>query len=297
MIFWPVKVLFCALLLVPAVAWAQVCAEDGNGTQVCLPGPAQRIATLSPGATELMWAAGGGSRVVAVVAYSDYPPEATKVASVGNHTRMDLEKLISLKPDLVVGWQSGNPTAQMDMLRQLGFPVFMIEPRTFEQVSTTIERLSVLAGTESVGYPVAQKFRDGIHKLAETYKDAEPVRVFYQVWKDPLITLNDKHLIGRAITLCGGVNVFGELERLAPRVNLEAVLTKDPEAIMVGGLGEENRDWVDDWKSYPEMTAVREHHLFFIPPSLFQRPTPRMLDGTRMACEKLEQVRKAREAH
>lgn len=297
MTYGPVKALIYAFLFMPIAAWADVCAEDDQGIRICIPVPAQRIATLSPGATELMWAAGGGDKVVAVVAFSDYPPEAATVTSVGNHTRMDMEKLLSLKPDLVIGWQSGNPTAQLDKLRQLGLPVFMIEPRTFEQISTTVERLSVLAGTEAEGYPVAQAFRDGIHQLAETYENADPVRVFYQVWKDPMITLNDKHLIGRAISLCGGVNVFGNLDRLAPRVNLEAVLTKDPEAILVGGLGEENRGWVDDWKAYPQITAVREHHLFFIPPSLFQRPTPRMLKGTRIACESLDRVRQSKEAH
>ncbi|GAB5479049.1 MAG: cobalamin-binding protein [Marinobacter nauticus] len=281
------------LLAFPALA-SPVCATDDLGKEICLEQPAQRIAALSPGATELAWAAGAGDQVVAVVAYSDYPPAAKKVTSVGSHTRMDMERLLELQPDLVIGWVTGNPTEQLATLREMGVPVFSIEPRSFEAVSDTIERLSILAGTEAAGFAEADRFRKGITDLRARFSGADAVPVFYQVWDEPLMTVNRDHLIGEMIELCGGDNVFGHLERLVPRISAEAVIAANPEAILAGGMGEENRHWLTRWQSFPSLTATERDNLFFIPPSLVQRPTPRMLEGTRLFCEKLEVARDRR---
>ena len=284
------------LLSVAAPASAEVCAVDDTDREVCLVAPAQRIAALSPGATELVYAAGAGNQVVAVVAFSDYPPEARDVASVGNLGRIDLERLVTLQPDLVIGWVTGNPSEQLETIEALGIPVFYIEPRDIEGVASAIERLAQLAGSEEEGYRVADDFRDGMAELAARYAEAEPVSVFYQVWDEPLMTINDDHLIGQVLRLCGGVNVFGALPRLVPRPGEEAVLAADPEAILAGGMGEENRDWLDHWAQYPQLTAVARDNLFFVPPSLIQRPTPRLLEGSRLFCEKLERARERRGA-
>lgn len=277
-----------------AVAAAEVCATDDTGREVCLEQPATRIAALSPGATELVWAAGAGDKVVAVVSFSDYPEQAKEVPSVGSHTRMDLERLMELQPDLVIGWVTGNPPEQIEALRDLGLPVFSIEPRSFEDVSHTIERLSLLAGTDEEGFAEADRFRQGIAALERQYRDAEPVSVFYQVWDEPLMTVNDEHLIGKVITLCGGVNVFGDLERLVPRISAEAVIGANPEAILAGGMGEENRHWLTRWEAFPSIDATARENLYFIPPSLVQRPTPRMLEGSQLFCEKLDDARAKR---
>lgn len=291
----PLQVIVAASLLWQGTAVAgEVCARDDTGEQVCLEQPASRIAALSPGATELVWAAGAGDQVVAVVSYSDYPEEAKEVTSVGSHTRMDLERLMELEPDLVIGWVTGNPPEQLEALKELGLPVFSIEPRTFEAVSHTIERLATLAGTEEEGFAEADRFRRGIAELEAQYRNAEPVPVFYQVWDEPLMTVNDEHLIGKVITLCGGVNVFGDLERLVPRISPEAVIGANPEAILAGGMGEENRHWLTRWEAFPSIEATGKDNLYFIPPSLVQRPTPRMLEGSRLFCEKLDDARARR---
>lgn len=287
-------VLVLLLSFSTGAAASQRCAADDAGRRVCLDGPAERIAALSPGATELVYAAGAGDKVVAVVSYSDYPPAAKAVTSVGSHTRLDLEVLMSLKPDLVIAWITGNPQEQLEQLESLEMAVFAIEPREFEDVSSAIERLALLAGTESEGQKVADAFREGMVELGARYADAAPVPVFYQVWDRPLMTINDEHLIGKVVQLCGGSNVFGGLDRLVPRIDLEAVLTANPEAIIAGGMGEENRDWLRQWEKFPNLQAVARDNLFFVPPSLVQRPTPRLLQGSRLFCEKLEQARARR---
>ncbi|WP_404298140.1 cobalamin-binding protein [Halomonas sp.] len=278
------------LAAAPALA-AERCAMDDRGREVCLDAPASRIAALSPGATELVFAAGAGESVVAVVAHSDHPPEAAEVPSVGNHTRVDLEALLVLEPDLVIGWITGNPVEQLERLERLGLPVFQIEPRRIEEIAGVIERLAHLAGSEAEGEAEAARFRQGMAELARRHAESAPVSVFYQVWDSPLMTINDKHWISEVVRLCGGVNVFAELDRLAPRIAEEAVLAADPEVILAGGMGEEKRDWLDHWTRYPELIAVDRDNLFFVPPSLIQRPTPRLLEGSRLMCDALEVAR------
>lgn len=285
--------LLLALLvgLVGPAAADEVCAIDDTDREVCLADPAERIVALSPGATELLFAAGAGERLVAAVDHSDYPPEAKALPSVGSHDRLDLERLVALQPDLVIGWVTGNPIEQVERLERLGVPVFRIEPRAFEDIATALERLARLAGSEAQGRLAAERFRQGLAELAARHADAPPVPVFYQVWDSPLMTVNDEHLIGKVVTLCGGVNVFGGLPRLVPRIDEEALLAADPEVILAGGRGEENRSWLEDWQRFPELTAVARDNLFFVPPSLLQRPTPRLLEGSRLLCERLEVTR------
>lgn len=291
MLFWLVRILLCTLLGMPLLALAAVCAEDGRGRQVCLPKPATRIATLSPGATELVFAAGAGDKVVAVVDHSDYPPEALDITLVGNHTRIDLEALLALEPDLVITWVTGNPPAQIEMLQALGLPTFAIEPRTFEGVSSVIERLSVLAATENKGYSEAERFRKGIAAISRQYQNAEPVPVFYQVWETPLMTINNEHLIGKVLQLCGGNNVFGDMPRLVPRISAEVVLEADPDVILTGSVEGTEDDELDHWKNYPELSAIAKGNLFFVPASPISRPTPRLLEASKLICQKLDIAR------
>ena len=279
------------LLGLPLPALAQLCVQDDASQQVCLKQPARRIIALSPGATELLFAAGAGEQLAAAVSFSDYPPAAQKLPRVGSYQRLDLEAIVALKPDLIVAWRSGNPMGDVSRLQDRVFPVSISEPRQFEDVSATLERFGVLAGTELVAQGAANGFRAGIAALRERYADAAPVTVFYQVWDDPLMTVNDSHLISEAIRICGGVNVFGGLGALAPRISREAVLEKNPQAIVAGGMGEDNPAWLTPWKAFPSLLAVQKGNLFFVAPSTLQRPTPQMLAGTRTLCRHLESAR------
>lgn len=292
---WSIRLLALALIVLPVMpAMAERCATDDAGETLCLSAPASRIVTLSPGATELAFAAGAGERVVAVVAYDDSPAEVAALPSVGSHSRIDLEALLSLDPDLVVGWISGNPAEQLETLESLSIPVFRLEPDELVDVASAVERLARLAGSESVGEARARRFREGVAALARRHADAEPIPVFYQVWDAPLMTLNDTHWISEMIRLCGGENVFGELPRLVPRLDEEAVLAAAPEAIITGGMGEEDRAWLEYWQRYPELPAVARGNLFLVPPSLIQRPSLRLLEGAQLLCDQLERARAQR---
>lgn len=283
--------LAAVLCLGSGLAMAQVCVTDDANRQVCLEQPASRIIALSPGATELVFAAGAGEQLAGVVSFSDYPPAAKKLPRVGSYKRLDLEAVLALKPDLIIAWRSGNPMEQVERLQAMGVPVYHSEPRRFEDISTTLERLAVLAGTGAVGQGAADALRSGMDSLRQRYAEAAPVTVFYQVWEEPLMTVNNDHLISEAIQICGGVNVFGELAALAPKISREAVLAKDPEAIIAGGMGEDDPAWLAPWKQFSSLRAVKHDNLFFVAPSTLQRPTPQMLAGTRTLCSHLDTVR------
>lgn len=287
-----------AMLVLPLVAvttaQAEVCATDDRGDEVCLDEPAENIISLSPGATELLFAAGAGDNVAGVVNYSDYPEEAKELPIVGSLKRLDSEKILSLEPDLVIAWVTGNPKEQTEQLEELDLTLYYLEPRDFDGIASSIKRLAKLAGTEEEGRREAERFREGISELRDQYGDADPVRVFYQVWDEPLMTVNGKHFIHEVIELCSGENVYADLDRLVPRIDRESVLEKNPEAIVAGGMGEENRDWLKEWKEYDSLTATERDNLFFVPPSTLQRPTPRLLKGGQTLCERLETARERR---
>lgn len=286
-----VIILLLATILLCANAQADICVSDDSDAQLCIPKAAQRIIALSPGATELVYAAGAGDKLVAAVSFSDYPESAQALPRVGSYNRFDQEAILALKPDLLIGWLSGNPREQLSQLQTLGMPIYLSELRTFEDVATSLERFGALAGTADTAKAAATEFRLGVNTLNARYSDAPPVGVFQQIWTKPLITVNNEHIISEAIRICGGINVFGELPSLTPRIDSEAVLAADPEAIIAGGMGEENHDWLTDWQRFSGLTAVRRNNLFFIPPSTIQRPTPRLLQGTALLCEHLETAR------
>lgn len=275
----------------PAPATPAVELTDDAGHSIQLAQPAQRIVSLAPHLTENLFAIGAGKQVVGAVSFSDHPEAAKQIPRVGGYSRVDIERILALKPDLVVAWRSGNDRAQVDRLRTLGIPVYTSESRTFNAIADTLTNLGRLSGNEEHAATVAASLREGVARLGRKYEKAAPVSVFYQVWEEPLMTVSDDHLIAQAIALCGGRNIFGDLDTLVPRVNRESVLEADPQVIVAGGMGEDRRDWLEAWRQWPQLQAVREERLVFIPPSLIQRHTPRALKGTRMLCKALADVR------
>lgn len=289
-----------ALVLLAATGAAETpttdprCVHDDRGREVCVQSAEPRIVSLAPHITEQLYAVGAGEQIVGAVNFSDYPPEAEAIPRVGGYNRIDVERVLAKSPGLVVAWRSGNPRAHIERLEDLGLTVYISEPRRFEDVARALERLGRLSGHEQDGAQAADRFREEAEALRQQYADRDPVRLYYQIWDQPLMTINDEHLIGEAIALCGGRNVFGKSSRLTPKVDRESVLGADPEAILASGMGEEREDWVEEWRAWGASTAVQRDNLFFIPPSLLQRHTPRILEGTRLLCEALETARQRR---
>ncbi len=283
----------CLLILTAsASAQAAISVVDDAGREVTVPAPARRIISLAPHTTEMLFAAGAGPYVVGVTEFSDYPPEAKHLPSVGSGVSLDLERILQLRPDLIVGWNNGNAANQLAKLEPLGIPVFKSEPYDFATIALSIERLARLTGTDATGAKAAKNFRDHLQRLKETYQQRRRVSVFYQIWRTPLMTLNGTHLVSSALRLCGGENIFADLPQLAPTVSLESVLKADPEAI-IASSGEQD-DVLAGWKRFPNMKAVAHGNLLLIDGELLNRSGPRILDGTELLCRRLDEVRNKR---
>lgn len=283
-----------------SVAHADVSARDDDGNTVTLAAPAQRVISLAPHATELVFAAGGGAKLVGTVAYSDYPDAARAVPRVGDNKALDLERIAALKPDLIVVWRHGNAERQTDALRALHIPLFFSEPRHLDDIATSLNRLGILLGTQPTADAAAAAFRRDVAALRARYAARPPVTVFFQVWDRPLMTLNGTHLISDVIGLCGGRNVFASLTPLVPTVTDEAVLAANPEAIVTTSAGATpTRDTLPSlarWRAWPSLTAVARNNLFTIDGDLLTRASPRIAQGATALCEDLDAARARRPA-
>lgn len=279
-----------ALLCGATQANAAVSVVDDTGRTVTLQQPARRIVSLAPHTTEMLFAAGAGPYVVGVTEFSDYPPEAKKLPSVGSGVSLDLERTLQLKPDLIVGWNNGNAGAQIAKFESLGIPLFKSEPHDFAAIASSLERLAHLAGTDSTGIAAAKDFRVKWKQLESSYGNRPKLRVFYQIWRNPLMTLNDAATPSAVLQLCGAENIFGGLPQIAPTVSVEAVLKADPD-VLVASMGE-NDDPLAQWKRFPKMKAVERSDLLLVDGNLLNRSGPRILDGAEIICKQLDALRR-----
>ncbi|HET6725352.1 MAG TPA: cobalamin-binding protein [Gammaproteobacteria bacterium] len=252
--------------------------------------PAHRIVSLSPGLTELAYAAGAGRYLVGTTAYTDYPPAATTLPQVGDAFHIDVERLVALKPSLVLAWASSDPPKLLARLRSLGFKVALFKPRKLGDIARNLRRIGKLAGTSRVADRAADAFERGLDKLRRRYADSEAVRVFYEISAHPLYTINGEQIISQGIKLCGGRNIFARLPTLAAPVSMAAVIARNPQAIITGDSGGA-ASALKAWQQWSQVAAVKNDALFSVPADEIARATPRMLDGIRKICRDLDTVR------
>ncbi|WP_106858181.1 cobalamin-binding protein [Caballeronia novacaledonica] len=272
-----------------------ITVTDDSGAPVTLAKPAERVVSLAPHVTELLFAAGGGARIVGAVTYSDYPKEARSIARVGDNKALDLERIVALHPDLIVVWRHGSAARQMDRLTALGVPIFFSEPKHLDDIAANIDKLGALLGTQAEARARSDAFTRDIARLRARYSARPPVSVFYQVWDDPLMTLNRDNVFDEVIGLCGGVNVFAAEKPRVPTISTEAVLAANPEAIVTATPGATQPDRplpaLDRWKRWTSLKAVARGNLFGIDGDLINRPTPRLALGAAELCRDLEIAR------
>ncbi len=275
--------------------------HDDRGKTLRLAAPATRIIAIAPHLTEIAFAAGVGSRLIAVSAYSDYPPEAQRLPLVGDGARVDIERMLMLKPDLVLAWKSGNQAGDIARLERRGIPVWVTEPLRLADIARLLRGAALLAGDATAGERAAAEFERALGELKErALKDSyatpstrrEPLRVFYEIWHQPLLTVNGAHMISDAITLCGGKNVFAEVPVLTPAVSLEAILAARPQLILGGGSANGEAEFVSRWGNV-RLASLRAIPLSYIAPDGIQRQSPRILDGIRSICTHIDAARAA----
>ena len=291
MIRWMLRLLCLVAVALAPIALAEIRLEDDLGETLVLEEPARRIISLAPNITEMLFFIGAGGQIIGADEYSNYPEEAKQILRVNNYAAANYELILSLKPDVVIAWHSGNGEQITGRLRQLGVPVFVIEPRKLEDIAATFARFGTLSGHPEAARQKAVEFDRRLAALRAEFSGKTPVRVFYQIWNEPLITLNGKHLVSDVIRLCGGVNVFQDAIPLVPYVNIEAVIRADPQVIIASGNSADSPAWLDMWQNWPAIAAVKTGQVHAIPPDLMQRHSMRILEGAEMLCDMLQSAR------
>lgn len=264
---------------------------DFAGNKVELTQPAQKIVALAPHIVENVFTAGAGQKLIGAVAYSDYPEQAKQLPLVGGYTHTNLERIIELDPDLVIAWESGNSNSSLERIKELGYTIYVDQPDTLADIAKSIQDIGILAGTSEVADVEANNYLATIRKVGKENKDKPLISAFYQVWNSPLQTINGGHFISAAIELCGGTNIYASEKTIAPIINIESILQRDPEAIIASGMSSAKPEWLDDWLTWTSLKAVKQNNLFFVNPDHIQRHTVRLLKGIDVVCEHLDVAR------
>jgi iron complex transport system substrate-binding protein len=266
----------------------EITLEQADGSELLLPAPATRVITLSPHLTELVFAAGAGDRLIATVEYSDYPESARDVPRIGDAFRLDIERIVALRPDLVIAWDSGTPRPAVAQMRALGIPVWSVEIREPGEIADILEATG--KATAEPGTAGAMALRQRLVDLSERYKGLDVLEYFYQVGSTPLFTVNGDQLISKGLSLCGGRNIFADEPALAFQMSHESVIVADPDALFAP-YQDGKPDPLMAWRDWPSMQAVRHDALFLLPADPVSRATPRFLDSLELACKLLNGLR------
>jgi iron complex transport system substrate-binding protein len=264
-----------------------------DGVEVQLSRPAQRIVSLAPHLTELIYAAGAGEKLVAVSAYSDFPEAAKKLPQVGDSSNLDIERLIVLKPDLVLAWKSNISPFNVERLRRMGVPVWVSETRKLGDIAARIREIGLLTDTLPTAEKAAHDFEQRIADIQLIAIGKQTVSTFIEIWHDPLLSVNGEHIMSEVVGLCGGKNVLDHAKVLTPAIGLETLLEANPQAIIGGGSASNDDDFRRVWANHPSLRAVRNGHLFHLNPDWIQRATPRILLGAEIVCRSLAGVRQS----
>jgi iron complex transport system substrate-binding protein len=278
------------LLLAARNAFADIALPQANGDTLTLAKPAGRVITLAPNLAELIYAAGAGHTLLASVEYSNFPPPVASLPRVGDAFRIDLERIISLEPELVIAWQSGNPQSALEKLQSLGLKVLQLEISQPDDIAGAVETLARATGSEEIGLRAAEQLRQKLSHLREDNQGKPVVDYFYQVAARPLYTINGQHIISRGLALCGGRNVFADLATLAPQINLESVLMADP-PVMIAAADDEAARELEIWREWPRLQAVEQQQMLYLPADEISQATPRFIHSIGLACQFLDQVR------
>jgi len=281
----------CFILLVFSMhSFAGISLPQANGSSLELAAPADRLITLSPHLTELVFAAGAGKNLVATVAYSEYPQAAAKLPRIGDAFRIDVERVLTLAPDLVIAWDSGNPRQAIARIVSLGIPVWSVEIREPDEIAGVIKAIGDASGRTQAAGVAAADFQSKLNKLSRRYSSRQMLDYFFQIDDKPLYTINGQHLISKGLSLCGGHNIFHDLPGLSFQVTHESVIVADPVA-MFAPVRENEPNPLAIWLDWPSMQAVRENSLFTLPADKISQATPRLLDALEIACSVLDDLR------
>jgi iron complex transport system substrate-binding protein len=258
--------------------------KDALGREIFLHRPPERIIALAPNLTEILYALGLGDRVVGVTNHCNYPPEASLKPKVGSYINLNVEKIISLSPDLAIGTVDGNERIILDLLQQAEIKVFFVNPRSVRQVIDTILTLGRLCGAPENAQTLSGELTRRVDHVVERTGSRRKPLVFLQIQIQPIMTVNKNTVHNDLIQLAGGRNMAADEPITYPRISMEEVIQRRPEVILIssmerGGMFEKARQ---DWLKWTSIPAVQNKRVYLIDSDLIDRPSPRLIDGLEM---------------
>jgi iron complex transport system substrate-binding protein len=285
----------CLGLAAAGSASAAHTVSDDLGRQVTVRDPPLRIVSLTPGATEMLFAAGAAAQVIATVEYSDEPPAARRIARIGDVAAVDMERLVALRPDVVVAWPAGGNPAQREKIARLNIPVYEQQVVRLADLPVSVRRLGALAGTGAAAERAAHDIEARLAALTRTYGAGaagagKRPTVLLQVWNRPIYTIGGQHLMSDALSICGARNLFADLPEAGPVVDTEAVIARNPDIIITAAPPGEGAAWLADWKRFATLAAVRSGRLVVFEDQALSRLGPSVIDATEGLCRTIARV-------
>lgn len=251
----------------------------------------QRIVALAPHIVEMLFDIGAGDHIVGTVSYADYPEAALTIPRIGGYNGIQIEKILELKPDLVIVWQSGNKVSDIEQMEKMGLNIFYSKPDKIEDVAKELRALGNITGHQAQAEVVANRYSEKLKKLRQQYINVAPMQVFYQLWPQPMRTVNKDTLINQLIDVCQGQNVFSDNPTPYPQISIENVIVAQPEVIILPEQTSEQEIPMIEWHKWPEIPAVKHDRFIGINADLTHRFSTRMLDGIEDMCAKMDAFR------
>lgn len=253
--------------------------------------PKQRIVALAPHIVEMLFDIGAGDKIVGTVEYADFPDAALDIPRVGSYHGMQIEKLLALNPDLVIVWKSGNSQSDIDKMKRLGLKVVFSNPKDIEDVATELRYFGELSGNQEQAETVALAYEKRLTKLRVENKAKQSIPVFYQLWSEPMMTINGTTWINQLVEVCQGENVFKSNPTPYPKISTENVIVAQPHLIILPDENSDKPQPIINWQKWPEIPAVKNNKFIHVDADLLHRFSTRMLSGIEDMCEKIDQLR------
>ena len=270
--------LFSFLLVAPAHSRELV---DQIGRAVEVAEPLTRVVSLAPNLTEISYEVGGGELLVGATWFATFPEAAARLPKVGSYVALDIEKIVSLKPQLCLAIRDGNPKAVVDRLEELGIPVYVFDPQSLEEVIDTVERLGSIYRQEARAEALTAGYRQRLARVARQIAGVtDRPGVFFQIDAQPVISAGSDTFLHQLLTRSGNINLAADRTGY-PRYSWEELLVLKPEVVLLASMGGgyTDQELRSRWQAWPQIPAVQNSRLYVVDADLFDRPTPRLIDA------------------
>lgn len=256
-----------------------------------------RIVALAPHIVEMLFEIGVGEQIVGTVEYADFPEAANAIPRIGGYYGMQVEKILALKPDLIFSWESGNKTTDIEQLKRLGLKIIYSQPDRIDDVATELRYFGNLVNESHKAELAATRFEKKLAKIRALNINKQPIKVFYQLWPEPMMTINKSTWIHQLVEICQGINVFANNPTDYPQISIENVMVAQPELIIIPDEKSKKVQPKVQWQNWPEIPAVKASAFIHVNADLLHRFSTRMLNGVENMCSKIDKTRSALSDH